>query len=53
MSDMGTKGGKDSATYKQPEDAGTPKTGFDSAPKGEFVTFATRAPIGGTGKGAH
>lgn len=53
MSDLGTQGGKEAATYKTPENAGTPKTGFDSAPKGEFATFQTPEGIGGTGKGAH
>lgn len=53
MSDLGKQGGKEGASYKKPEEAGTPKTGFDSAPKGEFATYATPPGIGGTGKGAH
>ena len=53
MSDLGKQGGKTPATYKKSEEAGTPKTGFDSAPKGEFATFKTPPGIGGTGKGVH
>lgn len=51
--DFGNAGGKEAATYKQPEEAGTPKTGFDSAPKAEAYTFKPGPSIGGTGRGAH
>lgn len=53
MSDLGTQGGKEGASYKKPVEAGTPKTGFDSAPKAEFATFNHPDGIGGTGRGAH
>lgn len=53
MSDLGTQGGREGASYKTPEEGGTPKTGFDSAPKSEIATFYTPPGIGGTGRGAH
>lgn len=54
MVDVNTSGAGVQATpYKDPEEGGTPKTGYDSAPKGEFATFGTPGGIGGTGKGAH
>ncbi len=53
MSDLGAQGGNEAAKYKKPDEAGTPKTGFDSAPKSEVHTFHTPKGIGGSNRGAH
>ena len=50
MSHLGKQGGLASAPKTAPREAGTPKTGFDSAPKNEFITFKTPAGIPGSSK---
>lgn len=50
---LGTAGGKAPAPTKQPIEGGTPKTGFDSAPRGDSALFDAPRGFGGSGKGAH
>lgn len=50
---LGKQGGKAAAPTKQPEEGGTPKTGFDHAPRGDFQKFEDAKGHGGTGRGAH
>lgn len=51
--DLGTAGDKAPVSYYQPDEAGTPKTGFDSAPKGEISKFDMLHGFGGSNSGAH
>lgn len=51
--DLGNAGGKAPVSYKQPTVGGRPKTGFDSAPEGEFNKFEARHGFGGSNSGAH
>lgn len=53
MGDLGKQGGKAAAPNFEPMEAGTPKTGFDSAPDGEFNKFEPLHGHGGSNKGAH
>jgi hypothetical protein len=53
MSDLGKAGSKAPVNYKEEIEAGTPKTGFDSAPRGEKMQFEPLHGHGGSGKGAH
>lgn len=53
MGDLGSQGDKAPVHYKDPEEGGTPKTGFDSAPKSSTFNFEDTKGFGGTNKGAH
>lgn len=50
---LGKQGGKAPSPTKQPEEGGTPKTGFDSAPRGDFQKFEPLHGHHGTGAPAH
>ena len=51
--DLGKQGGKAPAYNKPVTKGGTPKTGFDHAPKGDSALFEMRKGFGGSNKGAH
>lgn len=53
MGDFGNAGGKAGVHYKDEVEGGTPKTGFDNAPSGEFNKFEPLHGHGGSNKGAH
>lgn len=53
MSDMGKQGGKAPSPVKPVTEGGTPKTGFDSAPRGDSALFENPKGFGGSNKGAH
>jgi hypothetical protein len=50
---LGKAGGRQGELVKQPMEAGTPKTGFDSAPRGDFNKFEPLHGHGGSNPGAH
>ncbi len=53
MADISTsKGGKEASSVKEAAQGGTPKTGFDSAPKGKTCGGETPATYPGTNRGA-
>lgn len=51
--DLGTQGGKAPSPNTEPIEGGTPRTGFDSAPKGEKMNFEPLHGHGGSNRGAH
>lgn len=50
---LGRAGNRQAEQTKPAMEAGTPKTGFDSAPKGEFNKFEALKGFGGSNPGAH
>lgn len=52
MADLGKQGGKAASPRTDPREAGTPKTGFDSAPGNQWQTFHAPQGHGGSNPGA-